>query len=390
MRRIRLQERVCDCCGSQDMEEIWRYSVESKTRNQVFLWDVRNVVCRHCGFAFVSPTPVEEDLEDYYKDSFSIFSEQEIDFSIENRLMLITERLRISEQHHSQAPDEVKTYIEVGSNNCPEFISGVRALFDSVQTVELNEGCVADYNSLKNIPSNAADVVTAYFVLEHISNPRDFLENCARALKQGGSLILEVPNLYLYPKDPAGIFLHEHVNHFSPVSLARLASVCGLELVDLGQRYCSRSFGFVAVFQKTPGIQPIAGSSHVEVVMARSCMLEGVDVVNSFKARLAQAREKIDHATSGALIWGANEICKMLISDYRVPETVACIDSDVRKQNYLSPVAVYQPADALEKIMKAELLVIATKRNSASIQEWITSHAGRTFRREEILELDYI
>lgn len=391
MKPVTLQERVCDCCGSKDFEEIWNYSIESRTKRNTFLWNVRNVVCRNCGFAFVSPSPTDDVLEEYYKDSFSIYSQQTVDFSIENRLHVITKCLKEIDESRTCSFSDPKTYIEVGSNNCPEFISKVDLLFDNIQTVELNDDCQSSYPSLYDIPNEVADVISSYFVLEHITKPKVFLESCARSLKPGGILILEVPNLYLYPKDPAGIFLHEHVNHFSPISLTCLANMHGLSLKEISQKYCSRSFGFVAVFQKTcEAVNAFSFPNSVEFVLARSCMAEGVEAIKSFKNWLVKARERISQAQGDVIIWGANEICKMLLDGYQIPASAICIDSDPRKEKYLSPDAVYQPNDVLDKIKTAELLVINTKRNSADIQEWITKHTGRSFANEEMLVLDYL
>lgn len=391
MKTVTLQERACDCCGSKDFEEIWNYSLESRTKQNTFLWNVRNVVCRNCGFAFVSPSPTEDALEEYYKDSFSIYSQQTVDFSIENRLHIITKCLNEIDMPRTCSPSGAKTFIEIGSNNCPEFISKVNLLFDNTQTVELNDDCHSSYSSLYDIPNEKADVISSYFVLEHISAPKAFLESCARSLKPWGFLILEVPNLYLYPKDPAGIFLHEHVNHFSPISLTYLASLQGLSLKIISQKYCSRPFGFVAVFQKTcSAVNTLPFTNEVEFILARSCMSEGVEAIESFKSRLAKAREQISQAQRGVIIWGANEICKMLLDGYQVPTTAICIDSDGRKEKYLLPLVVYKPNTVLTKIETAELLVINTKRNSADIQEWITKHTGRKFTKEEVLILDYL
>ena len=283
MKSIAVQERVCDCCGSNDLEEIWHYSLESRTKSNTYFWQVRNVVCRCCGFGFVSPSPTEDALEEYYQDSFCIDTQQGADFSVQNRLHIISKCVEELEKSDQYSAECEKTYLEVGSNNCPEFISKVESLFEHIQTVELNEDCNSNYRSLKDIPDEVADVVAAYFVLEHIPNPKQFLEYCVRGLKSGGFLILEVPNLYLYPKDPAGILLHEHVNHFSPVSLSWLANMQGLSLVEISQKYCSRPFGFAAIYQKKDDVVGNSSVHHdVEYYLAKSCMVEGVEAIKLF------------------------------------------------------------------------------------------------------------
>ena len=77
-------------------------------------------------------------------------------------------------------------------------------------------------------------MVICYHVIEHIINPKVFLENLSFLIKPNGYLIVEVPdvsclseNLYFET------IYHEHVNYFSPYSLNRLASNHGFHVVDI-------------------------------------------------------------------------------------------------------------------------------------------------------------
>jgi SAM-dependent methyltransferase len=388
MIKIVLQERACDICGGKKLEEIWKYSLPVKTRNETFLWEIRNVVCRTCGFAFVSPAPTDDALTEYYGDSFSIYPNQVIDYSIPNRLHMI-------EKYIPSIGSPQKTYLEVGSNNCTEFLTSVSKLFDVVLTVDPNDSCTSTCGSLKHAQCQRADIICSYFVLEHVPNPKEFLSLSHNILKDGGILIIEVPNLHGYPKDPSGLFVHEHVNHFSPQSLTALANTCGLDLLEISFNFCSRTFGFVAVFEKSTSTNvPSLPVNPAEVAYSRACMQETAMTIQTFQKKVLSTREKISTIsgqTQGLVIlWAANAICSMLLEGYQLPQSTVIIDSDPRKKDYLSPLKVHQPMEALNQIARATFLIINTRRHAKDILSWIESHVNRRFSEQEILILDYL
>jgi SAM-dependent methyltransferase len=83
----------------------------------------------------------------------------------------------------------------------------------------------------------AFDAVCAFHVLEHVEDPKDFLDAAWRALEPGGRLALEVPNVF----SPAarrlgtswrGLQPEYHRWHFTPASLARLVTDRGFEIAE--------------------------------------------------------------------------------------------------------------------------------------------------------------
>lgn len=96
--------------------------------------------------------------------------------------------------------------------------------------VDVRDGRVED------VGAASADVITLWHVLEHLPDPRGALEQLRRALRPGGSLVLEVPNLESLAAALQGtgwthLDVATHVTHFTPATLRAALSGAGLQPV---------------------------------------------------------------------------------------------------------------------------------------------------------------
>lgn len=85
----------------------------------------------------------------------------------------------------------------------------------------------------------ALDAITFWAVLEHLLEPRQFLERAGAILKPGGKCFVLVPNLESLAVRVLGAkcryILPQHLNYFSASTLARLAAGGrGFQMVDSG------------------------------------------------------------------------------------------------------------------------------------------------------------
>jgi 2-polyprenyl-3-methyl-5-hydroxy-6-metoxy-1,4-benzoquinol methylase len=80
-----------------------------------------------------------------------------------------------------------------------------------------------------------ADVVCAFEVIEHLFEPRRFIESMRPLISPGGLLVLSCPNGEGFDVATLGATSlavdAEHVNLFNPSSLAALLEVCGFEML---------------------------------------------------------------------------------------------------------------------------------------------------------------
>lgn len=65
------------------------------------------------------------------------------------------------------------------------------------------------------------DVISASHVLEHVNDPKAFLEGLSHLLSDDGVLIIQVPNILTNPFD---LCIFDHISHFQPAGLKRLLS----------------------------------------------------------------------------------------------------------------------------------------------------------------------
>lgn len=67
---------------------------------------------------------------------------------------------------------------------------------------ETNADIVCDLNKPLPIQENSADVVFTLSTMEHLYDPKQFLTECRRILREGGTLILQVPFMWWVHEAP--------------------------------------------------------------------------------------------------------------------------------------------------------------------------------------------
>jgi len=109
-----------------------------------------------------------------------------------------------------------------------------------------------DQQAVYDIPTHwqhKFDVVTSYFVLEHVENPVDYLKKLAGCVKIGGQIFMSFPNVHLNPGD---MMVVDHVNHFTRSSLKLALQRADLQLVRLENDPLLSSFFIIAELAAKP------------------------------------------------------------------------------------------------------------------------------------------
>lgn len=396
-REITLEKRDCDVCGSQDLKSLWSYTknVCANGFANGYSFKVNNVICCNCGFTFVSPRFNEEALADYYGTSLRSPVDQPLDYDISFRMDTIN-------RFRSPRTETKPRFIEIGPSTLGEFQELVGESF-AYQGIEPSSAFGGEWKKVQDFKeANLADIVAHYFVLEHISNPLKFLNECNRLLKMNGVMIVEVPNIAIYPLDPSALHLFEHQSHFSMQTLEVLASKAGFVQVE-GADKSSRSFGMTAVFRKN---NEVAALKHRDLLESPSEYHNnmrffdlGLAKVNRYHESILQAKMFIEQAEGEAIIlWGANQnlvdFLAQAYPDSNLPDSLVFIDSDPRKRRLLLDYdslfgkMVFVPDDCIEAIKKSCRIICFTRRHQQTILDSIFRISGKRYKDQDILTVD--
>jgi 2-polyprenyl-3-methyl-5-hydroxy-6-metoxy-1,4-benzoquinol methylase len=209
------------------------------------------------GFWYVDPPPSLEDLEDFYKHEF---------YSKEKPLYLEkTQRekdywqawwqLRL--QHMAVTLGGAGKILDIGASggfflDCARKqgwqVSGVEPATQAAThardqlDIDVFEGNFEAYQA----PAGSFDAIHLSFVLEHVPNPRQFLQKAIHLLREGGCLWVEVPNDFnvlqetivsRLAKGRWWIVPEHHLNYFEYNSLAAL-----MQEIGVPERYRMSSF----------------------------------------------------------------------------------------------------------------------------------------------------
>lgn len=193
--------------------------------------------CLGCGCGFLSPRPREADIGSYYPPEF-YWSWEGHDGRIGWQEILDKRRAQLEGKGAWLNDIPPGKLLDIGAQK-GEFLWFMKNKGWEVEGVELDETVpnpgsmpirYGDFLTME-FEEGAYDVVTFWAVLEHVYDPKRFVEKAARLLKPGGRLVALVTNLdsiqsRWYTADD----YPRHLTLFTQSSLAKLGDSTRLEL----------------------------------------------------------------------------------------------------------------------------------------------------------------
>ena len=113
------------------------------------------------------------------------------------------------------------------------------------------------------------DVVCLWDTIEHLLDPRAYLERARDVLVDGGWVFLttgDIGSLVARMRGAKWRMIHppSHLNYFSRATIARLLDQCGFDVVDTRsvgtQRDLANSVHLLSLFSKSPSVRRLAGA----------------------------------------------------------------------------------------------------------------------------------
>ncbi|MSU41101.1 MAG: class I SAM-dependent methyltransferase [Pedosphaera sp.] len=169
------------------------------------------------------------------------------------------------------------------------------------------------------------DLVTSFFALEHVADPRAMLRGIAALLKPGGRFYCIVPDTYA---NIADLVVADHVNHFCAPSLRRLMAGAGLavETVDAS----AHTSAFVVVARKAAAVVDASASEGEELAALAAKASAMADYWRDFTQRVREF--EVAHGGRAA-IYGSGFYGTFIATCLRQPERVECfLDQNPHRQ----------------------------------------------------------
>lgn len=218
-RKINLQ---CPVCGIAQ----FRFRFEKKGRD---FWR-----CMSCAGELLYPLPTVDELEEYYDESYAagMYS----DFAAAQTMKRMTAQSRLSELSQYVPSASGGRWLDVG---CADgtFVAVAKEKGADAQGVELSATAVelarqAGLNvhcgTVGSLPNDARfDTITAFDVIEHVLDPRNFIHDLRMRVRDGGHIVLTLPDLNSMARRLMGsrwyfYIPEEHLHYFNRQNLSLL------------------------------------------------------------------------------------------------------------------------------------------------------------------------
>jgi SAM-dependent methyltransferase len=209
------------------------------------------VSCRNCSTLFVNPRPSFRKLNDFYENSESAkfwINEFFAPVAEARRKEIFSPRAEYV--HNNFLDKEIKTIGDIGAGfgifleELKNINSDARyiAIEPSVEQAEIcrNKGLEVECCALEEMErfKDEFDLLTAFELIEHLFNPKDFFTRVRALLKQGGYLLITTLNgqgfdIQLLWKNSKSVYPPHHLNFFNPCSISLLLEKRGFEVVNV-------------------------------------------------------------------------------------------------------------------------------------------------------------
>ncbi|MBM40954.1 MAG: hypothetical protein CL483_03395 [Acidobacteria bacterium] len=235
----------CYLCGGIDHEVVareFRYPIE-KTGYR----------CSTCSLVFIHPPMSPEEERKFYEEEYGIIYSQEKNTTPADLFEARQEDAGMYQDWVSPWLQPTDDCVEIGCAS-GYFLAVIKDRVGSVAGLEthleLRQYCeqigIPIHDRLEEMPEASVDRLFAFFVLEHLGEPMEFLAQARRVCRPGGSIMIVVPNVddvllstYNIPKFNNFYFTPAHQFYYSKDTLGRLFKKAGLPKYEIlpKQRY---------------------------------------------------------------------------------------------------------------------------------------------------------
>ena len=240
---------VCMLCKHQGMDFVNRLR-DDKTRCAA--------KCGHCGHVQITPLPTPEEDEYYYqqdrmmKDTFKEVETLQTEEQLMYRMELFVREQADTFEKYLPSDYDLKI-LEIGSGFgwLPQFMQEKGWKIDGVEIndekrILCKKRCgieLQSWNFLYDVPEALEkqgfyDVLCIMQTLEHITDPKTFLNRAGMLLKPGGIIYIDIPNFNDWYREHQKeyndwSFMRSHVSYFTPEILTKTLEETGFKDINV-------------------------------------------------------------------------------------------------------------------------------------------------------------
>ena len=234
--RIDLQHSTCLICSGQSFAPKLHQCADLYLRTR---YVVDYGVCTTCGL--VQQTPVPSSTGEFYPTSYPMHHSR-------GGLFMLARKMLIRGCYFEPAPSDAdKTLLDFGCGDGSYLESikgkvGRRIGFEAAPGqarqvgAQLGISVTSTHDDTATVPDASVDILSAHFVMEHLTDLEGAFAFWRRALKPGGRLHLAIPNIdcleaRLFGKKWHGLDSPRHISFPSADNMATLAERHGFKIV---------------------------------------------------------------------------------------------------------------------------------------------------------------
>lgn len=356
-----LRNRACPVCHTNDKKLLFRQQFTGISAASLLAgYDV--VVCRTCGFCFADSLPDQTAFDVYYREMSKYEHQDRAGQPSEFESRQFPALARLIQEH---IPDPQARILEIGCAN-GGLLNALKQLgYHNVLGADPSPVCAQNAKQLYqirvltsalsdvNVDIGPFDLIILVAVLEHIQDLESALLRLRDLLSPSGKLYIVVPDATKFatsPDAPFQEFSIEHVNFFSPVSLANLLGAYGFSHVFSTQTLYDQTdtetgYAVSMVFQKNDEIAPF---NLVRDLDSESGLTDYIASSQGVEDRLHRVINGLTDSKNPLIVWGVGTHTQRLLATSRLAEAnvVAFVDSNPNYQGkQLNGIQILAPAD---------------------------------------------
>lgn len=160
---------------------------------------------------------------------------------------------------------------------------------EEVESIDGVEAFVS--GSLDNL-KNHFDLITLIHVLEHLPNPRKWLEEFHRLLNPGGFILIQLPD----PRqNPFNLLVADHCSHFILADIKRLVEQAGYQITVCSDNWVSREFSILATPLGSSKTEGKYINSNLSLYKKKDSSRKQIGKASSYPAASLQWLQNIAH-----------------------------------------------------------------------------------------------